>query len=33
MLATAFFQRLETFEEASGFFRPFDEPSETFVVN
>jgi len=33
VLTTAFFQRLETFEEAFRFFCPIDEPSETFVVN
>jgi len=33
MLATTFFQWLETFEKDFSFFRPFYELSETFVVN
>jgi hypothetical protein len=33
VFAPAFFQRLETFEEASGFTGPSDESAETFVVN
>ncbi len=33
VFAPAFFQRLETFEESSGFTGPSDESAETFVVN
>lgn len=33
VLPSALFQRLEVFEETSGFFRPSDEPSEAFVIN
>ena len=33
VFAPAFFQRLETFEVASGFTGPGEESAETFVVN
>ncbi len=33
MLTTTFDQRLEPFKEASFFFRPLDEATETFLVN
>ncbi len=33
VFAPTFFQRLETFEEASGFTGPSEESAETFIVN
>jgi hypothetical protein len=33
MLTTTFDQRLEPLKEASFFFRPLDEATETFLVN